>query len=95
MSLGVVLVLIGSGLWLGGALLAGLFKLTFGLLGGLVGFFAVGLVALLVVPIVLFALLPFWLPVLFIAGIVWLIVHASRAPPPVATQTPPQQPLAN
>lgn len=91
LGLGIVLLVVGSGLWLGGVLLAGLFKLTFGLLGGLIGFFAVGFAALLVVPIVLFALLPLWLPVLFVAGIVWLIVYASRNPPPTATQPAPSQ----
>lgn len=88
-GLGIVLLAVCGGLWFCGALIAGLFKLTFGLLGGLLagvfGMFAVGLVMLLVLPIVFFALLPLWLPVLFLGGLVWLIVRASH-PHTAATQ---------
>jgi hypothetical protein len=84
-----LVLVVGGALWLFGALVIGIFKLTFGLLaalfGGLFGMFALGAVALLVLPIVLFALLPVLLPVLFVAGLVWLIVHASRT-----HQEPPQ-----
>lgn len=73
-------------------LIGGLFKLTFGfvgaLFGGLFALFAVGLAGLLVLPIVLFALLPLLMPVLFVAAVVWLVVHASRshAEPPRPAQ---------
>jgi hypothetical protein len=55
-------------------------------LGGLFGLFALGAAALLVLPIVLFALLPLLLPALFVAGLVWLIVHASRPRPSQSPQ---------
>lgn len=73
-------------------LIGGLLKLTFGfvgaLFGGLFALFAAGLVGLLVLPIVLFALLPLLMPVLFVAAVVWLVVHASRshAEPPRPAQ---------
>ena len=77
-----VLVAIGA-CWLFGALIGGLFKLAFGfvgvLFGGLFTLFALGVVVLLVVPIVLFALLPVLVPALCVAALVWLIVHASRS----------------
>lgn len=81
-ELGIVVAAVVGVFWLFGALVGGLFKLTFGLigalLGGLIGLFTVGLVALLVLPIVVFALLPLLMPALGIAALVWLIVHASR-----------------
>lgn len=88
-----LLVLVAAGvLWLCGALVVGVFKLTFGLLGaifgGLFGFLALGVVALLVLPIVVLALLPLLLPALCVAALVWLIVHASRS------HQPPQPPVA-
>lgn len=83
LKLGMLVALVVGACWFFGALVGGLFKLTFGLfgvlLGGLFSVFALGVSALLVVPIVLFALLPLLLPVLGIAAVVWLIVHASRA----------------
>lgn len=94
LEFGLLVLVVGGVLWLFGALIVGVFKLTFGLLGalfgGLVGLFALGAAALLVLPIVLFALLPVLMPVLlFIAGLVWLIVHASR------THRDPQHPAAS
>ena len=84
-ELGVLLVVVFGAFWLFAALIGGLFKLAFGiigaLVGGLFGLFALGIVALLVLPIVFFALLPLLMPALFIAGLVWLIVHASRTHP--------------
>jgi hypothetical protein len=89
-ELGVLMLCVVGACWLFGALIGGLFKLTFGLLGvvfgGLFGLLTAVLVALLVVPVVLLALLPLMLPALCIAALVWLIVHASRPhPAPVAT----------
>ncbi|HET7163364.1 MAG TPA: hypothetical protein VFI32_11930 [Rhodanobacteraceae bacterium] len=90
-ELGILVLVVVGACWLFGALIAGLFKLTFGLIGalfgGLFGLFFVGLAALLVVPIVLLALLPLMLPALCIAALVWLIVRASR-PDPCATKAP-------
>lgn len=83
LGLGIVVAAVVGSIWLFGALIGGLFKLTFGLFGalfsGLAGLFVLGLTALLVVPIVLFALLPLLLPVLGIVAVVWIVVHASRA----------------
>lgn len=91
-ELGVLLLVAFGALWLFGALIAGLFKLTFGLLGaifgGLFGVFALAIVGLLVMPIILFALLPVAVPVLCVVGLVWLIVHASR--PHAEPPQPPQ-----
>lgn len=78
--------------WVLAALVGVVFKLTFGLLGamlgafgallgGMVGLLGLGIAALVVLPILALALLPLLLPVLFIAGIVWLIVRASRPTP--------------
>lgn len=81
--------------WLFAVLIGAVFKLIFGLIGAVFGafgaifggFFAVlgiGIGALVVVPVALFALLPLALPVLFLASMVWLIVRAARpAPAPV------------
>jgi len=91
-ELGILVLVVVGACWLFGALVAGLFKLTFGLIGalfgGLFGLFFVGLAAVLVVPIVLFALfalLPLMLPALCIAALVWLIVRASRPHDPAPT----------
>lgn len=82
-GLAVLVALVVGACWFFGALLGGLFKLTFGLFAvlfsGLIGVFVLGLTVLLVLPILLFALLPMLLPVLGIAALVWLVVHASRA----------------
>lgn len=89
LELGILVLVVVGACWLFGALIIGLFKLTFGLIGalfgGLFGLFFVGLAALLVVPIVLLALLPLMLPALCIAALVWLIVRASRPNHPTPT----------
>ena len=67
-EIAVVLLAVFGAVWLFGALVVGAFKLTFGLLGvifgGLFGLFALAIAALVVVPVVLFAVLPVLLPVL-------------------------------
>ena len=84
-----VLVAFVGGFWLLAALIGGVFKLTFGLLGVLFGafgalfggvfaLFGIGLAALVIVP--MFALLPLLVPALCLALLVWVIVHASRKP---------------
>ena len=86
-----VLVAFVGGFWLLAALIGGVFKLTFGLLGVLFGafgalfggvfaLFGIGLAALVIVPILVFALLPLLVPALCLALLVWVIVHASRKP---------------
>jgi hypothetical protein len=91
LELGIVVLAVAGVCWLFGALIGGLFKLVFGLAGALLGgvfaVFVAGFVALLVVPIVLFALLPLLAPVLCVAGLVWLIVRATR-PHPSTTAAP-------
>lgn len=82
LKLGVVIAAVVAACWFGAALLGALFKLTFGLLGvvfgGLAGLFAVGVTGVIVASLVMLALLPLWLPVLFVAGLVWLVVHAAQ-----------------
>lgn len=85
LKLGVLTAAVVGACWLGVALLGGLFKLAFGLVGavfgGLAGLFAAGVVAALAASLLLLALLPLLLPVLFVAGLVWLVVHAARPSP--------------
>lgn len=82
LKLGVVIAAVVGACWLGAALLGGLFKLAFGLVGvvfgGLAGLFAVGVVGVVVASLVMLALLPLLLPVLFVAGLVWLVVRATQ-----------------
>lgn len=75
------------------AVIGAMFKLAFGLfgamfgvfgalLGGMFSLFGLGIAALVIVPVFFALLLPMLLPVLFLAGIVWLVVHASRKSAP-------------
>lgn len=86
-----VLVAIVGAFWLMAALIGGLLKLTFGLLGAMFGgvfaLFGIGVAALVVVPILALALLPLLIPALGLALLVWLIVHATRKPAPAPAQT--------
>lgn len=81
-ELGMLILLVVGACWLCAALIVGLFKLTLGffgvLFGGVFAMFAIGIAALLVLPFVLFALLPALVPVACVAALVWLIVRASR-----------------
>ena len=92
-----VLVVFVGGFWLLAALIGGLFKLTFGLLGALFGafgalfggvfaLFGIGVAALVIAPILVFALLPLLVPALCLALLVWVIVHATRKPAPAQIQ---------
>lgn len=84
----VVLAVVG-GLWLALVLAGFVFKLLFGLIGG---FFSVlgallflgvgGLVMLAVLPVMVFALFPLWLPLLAISLLVWLVLRDPRKPAP-------------
>ncbi|HEX7342524.1 MAG TPA: hypothetical protein VF269_09665 [Rhodanobacteraceae bacterium] len=86
-ALVVVAVLIGA--WFALACVGLVFKLLFGVIGG---FFSVigtlvflcvgGAVALAVLPVVVFALLPVWLPLLALGVVVWLLVRGPRRPVP-------------
>lgn len=82
LKLGVLIAAVVAACWLGLALLGGLFKLGFGLvgalLGGLAGLFAAGVVAMVAASLLLLALLPLLMPVLFVAGLVWLVAHVAR-----------------
>ncbi|MGH8125999.1 MAG: hypothetical protein ACREPK_09170 [Rhodanobacteraceae bacterium] len=81
-ELGVLILFVVGGCWLFAALIVGLFKLTLGffgvLFGGVFALFAVGIAALLVLPLIFVALLPVLMPVACVAALVWLIVRASR-----------------
>lgn len=79
--------LVVGALWLVGSLIGLVFKLTFGLIGGLfsliagaLGLFIGGLVMLLVLPVIALSLLPVMLPALLLFGLVWTIVHLARKP---------------
>jgi hypothetical protein len=82
----VIAVMVGM-LWMVGSLIGLVFKLTFGLMGGLIGLlaggiglFIGGLVMLLVLPIVALSLLPLCLPALVLFGLIWTIAHIARRP---------------
>jgi hypothetical protein len=82
-ELGVFLLVAIGACWLFGALIAGVFKLTFGLVGaifgGLFGAFALTIVALAMLPVLLLALVPLLVPALCIAALAWVVVRASRS----------------
>ena len=82
----IVAVMVGA-LWMVGSLLGLVFKVTFGLVGGLIGLLAGGiglliggLVMLLVLPLVALSLLPLCLPALLLFGLIWGIAHIARRP---------------
>lgn len=79
-----------AGFWLLGSALALVFKLVFGLVGGIfallggaVGLLLGALALLLVVPVMALALLPVWLPLALLAALVWIVVRVARRPQPV------------
>jgi len=84
----VVLAVVG-GLWLALMVAWFAFKLLFGLIGG---FFSVlgallflgvgGLVMLAVLPVMVFALFPLWLPLLALSVMVWLVLRDPHKPAP-------------
>jgi hypothetical protein len=85
-----VAVIVG-GLWIVGSVIGLVFKLVFGLIGGVfsllagaLGLFIGGLVMLLVLPVVALSLLPVCLPALMLFGLIWAIVHVARRPRPAA-----------
>lgn len=87
----VVGVVVG-GLWILGSVIGLMFKLVFGLIGGVfsllagaLGLFIGGLVMLLVLPIVALSLLPVCLPALIVFGLIWAIVHVARRPSSTAS----------
>ncbi|HET7663505.1 MAG TPA: hypothetical protein VFK31_07685 [Rhodanobacteraceae bacterium] len=84
-----VVLAVAGGLWLALMVAWFVFKLLFGLIGG---FFSVlgallflgvgGLVMLAVLPVMVFALFPLWLPLLALGVIVWLVLRDPRKPAP-------------
>ena len=83
-----ILVMVIAGLWLLAATLGLVFKLTFALVGGVLGVIGalaglvVGMIGLLIAaPLVLLALLPIGLPTMLLVGLVWLVVRAMRHAP--------------
>lgn len=85
LELGMLVMMAIGAFWLFGMLIAGVFKLTFGLIGaifgGLFGAFALTIVALAMLPVLLLAVVPLLVPALCIAALVWIVVHASRTHP--------------
>lgn len=82
-----VLLMVLLAFWIVGSLIGAVFKLVFGLiggvfsmLGGLIGLLIGGVVLLAVMPVIALALLPLWLPLLFVATVIWLIVRAASRP---------------
>jgi hypothetical protein len=81
-----------GGFWLFFAALWLMFRLTFWFVGGLIGL-AVGGIGLIVMavlglvllPVLLLMALHLALPLLFVGGLVWLVVHLTR-PAPVIIQ---------
>lgn len=93
----VAAVLLLGMLWFVGSLVGVVFKLVFGLIGGvfsiiggLLGVVFGGVALLAIGPLVLLAMLPALLPVLMIAGFIWLIVRATRRPVVVVQQPAPR-----
>lgn len=90
-----VLMLVLGGLFLAGSMIGLVFKLFFGLIGGLFSLIG-GLVALVVggavmlalLPLFALALIPMLMPLLLVVGVVWLIVHMANRPQ-VQTQRAP------
>jgi hypothetical protein len=87
----VIAMMVGA-LWMVGSVIGLIFKVTFGLIGGVFALLAGGLglliggvVMLCIVPIVALSLLPLCLPALLVFGIVWAIAHAARRPAVVST----------
>ena len=81
-----IAVMVGM-LWVVGSVIGLIFKLTFGLIGGLfsllagaIGLVVGGVVMLLVLPIVALSLLPLCLPALLLLGLIWAIAQMARRP---------------
>ncbi|WP_233843644.1 hypothetical protein [Dyella sp. 2HG41-7] len=79
--------LVVGALWVVGSIVGLMFKLVFGLIGGVfhllagaVGLFIGGLVMLLVLPLIALSLLPVFLPALILFGLIWAVVHFARRP---------------
>lgn len=91
---GFVILAIIAGTWLALMCAGFVFKLLFGLIGG---FFSVigmllflcvgGAVALAMLPVVVFALFPLWLPLLALGVVVWLVVRVARKPAPTSSMS--------
>lgn len=80
-----VLLMLFVGVWLTAAFVGLVFKLAFGLIGGLfslvgavLGLLFGGVALLVVAPIVALALLPFCLPLILLVAVVWAIARGSR-----------------
>lgn len=85
----IVVMMVLGGLWLAGSLFLLMFKLIFGvvgglfsLIGGLIALLVGGVVMLALLPVLALALIPLLVPLLLVGGLVWLIVHAASRPQP-------------
>lgn len=81
-----IAIVVGA-LWIVGSVIGLIFKLVFGLIGGVfsllagaLGLFIGGLVMLFVLPLIALSLLPVFLPALILFGAIWAIVHLARRP---------------
>jgi hypothetical protein len=94
-AIGMVVMAVAT-LWLVIAAIGFVFKLAFAVVGGVFSLIGAllglvfGAVALLFVgPLILLAMLPALLPVLFVVGTVWLIARATRSTPAAPTRSTP------
>jgi hypothetical protein len=91
-----MLVMVVATLWLVVAAIGFVFKLAFAIIGGvfsvigaLLGLVIGAVVLLCIAPLIILAMLPALLPLLFVVGAVWLIVHATRSTRATPTQSTP------
>lgn len=82
-----VILAVVAGLWLALLMTGFVFKLLFGVIGGFLSvlgtllFLCVGgLVMLAMLPVMVFALFPLWLPLLALGLVVWLVTRDTRKP---------------
>lgn len=81
------IVMVVAVLWAMGSVIGLMFKLVFGVIGGLfsllagaLGLLIGGLVMLLILPVIALSLLPVLVPALLLFGLIWTIVHLARRP---------------
>jgi hypothetical protein len=79
-----------GGLWLFFAMLWGIFRIGFWVLGGLlhlifggVALLICAVLALALLPLAGLLMIPFAFPVLLVAGLAWLLLRSPRRPAPV------------
>ncbi|HEY9133151.1 MAG TPA: hypothetical protein VIM98_15465 [Dyella sp.] len=90
-----ILMMVLVGLWFAAAVIGVVFKIAFTLIGGifsvigaLIGLVVGGIMLVVLAPLFALALLPAALPILLLAGAIWLIVRATHSTPHAPTQGP-------